>query len=98
MVGSCFPCMHFSAQVGFEREYSPVVDPGFSQGGANPRIGGAGIKFNPPQKNCMKLRTFWPLGGGRALGVPPLDPPLLQIKQAHVLSTPTQNRLKINWK
>ena len=29
-------------------------------------------------KNCIKLRKFWTIGGC-ALGVPPLDPPLVTV-------------------
>ena len=56
---------------------SSGADPEFPVGGgANPPGGGANIQIFP--KNCMKLRTFWFIGGGggaRAGGAP-LDPPL----------------------
>ena len=52
----------------------PGADPGFSVGGdADPPGRGRKpmILANFP-KNCMKLRKFWTVGGGRPL----LDPPL----------------------
>ena len=52
----------------------PGTDPGFPvAGGANPP-GAATYNFAnfSKNKNCMKLRTFWAMGG-------PLDPPLVSI-------------------
>ena len=49
------------------------ADSGFPVGwDANPPGGGANLRFcqNFP-KNCMKLQTFWAIGGKRAPGAPP---------------------------
>ena len=59
-----------------------MVDPGYSRGGgANPRGGGANIRFCQIfPKNYIKLKEFGPPWGG---GVPraPLDPPLIGLEK-----------------
>ena len=54
------------------------TDPGFPVGGGASPPGEGRQHTNLPDfpKNCMKLRNFWSVGGGRAPGCPPLDPPL----------------------
>ena len=52
------------------------ADPGFPVGGAPTLEGGEQYMVLPNfPKNCMKLRTFWAVGGERAEDAP-LDPTL----------------------
>ena len=61
------------------------ADPGFPVGeGANPPGGGGCQHMILPnfEKNCMKLRKFWAVGGGggdRTLRASSLNPPLYYI-------------------
>ena len=56
-----------------------VAYPGFPRGGgANSQGGRQPMILSIFAENCMKMKTFWPPGGGgaRPLRPPPLDPPL----------------------
>ena len=63
------------------------ADPGFSIGGGanHPGRGHQPIILPNFPKNCMKLRTFWTVGGEP--GSPPLDLPLVGIPLPQLLAS-----------
>ena len=94
--GNIFTGVCHSVQGGWTWEVTPPrqvhprtgtptgADPGFPVGRVPTYQGGTNIRFcHIFQKNCMKLRKFWAVGGC-APGVPPLDPPLP--RQVHPLA------------
>ena len=85
-----------------------VADPGFPQGGGANSPGGRQHTILPYfPKNCMKLKEFWPRGGGTHPSRPPLDPPLrvdplhffanLSSRAQHVLCQDMKMTLRLNF-